>query len=74
MNCLMTAWHRHEAELRAWLRSRTGNPADADDLLQELFLKAMRQDADFCQIETDNAPGGGQRLNVWTNVFEELPG
>jgi len=25
------------------------------------------------QIETGNAPGGGQVLNVWTNVFEELP-
>ncbi len=25
------------------------------------------------QIETGNKPGGGQVLNVWTNVFEELP-
>lgn len=24
-------------------------------------------------IETGNKPGGGQVLNVWTNVFEELP-
>lgn len=50
MNCLMTAWHRHEGELRAWLRGRMGNPHDAEDLLQELFLKAMRQDKKFCEI------------------------
>jgi len=50
MNCLMSAWHRHEGELRAWLRSRMGNPQDAEDMLQELFLKAMRQDEKFCQI------------------------
>lgn len=50
MNCLMSAWHRHETELRAWLRGRMGNPQDAEDLLQELFLKALRQDKKFCQI------------------------
>jgi len=50
MNCLMTAWHTHEAELRAWLRGRLGNLNDAEDLLQDLFLKAMRQDKKFCEI------------------------
>jgi DNA-binding beta-propeller fold protein YncE len=25
------------------------------------------------KIETNGSPGGGQVLNVWTNVFEELP-
>lgn len=50
MNCLMTAWHRHEGELRAWLRGRMGYPQDAEDMLQELFLKAMRQDKQFCEI------------------------
>ena len=50
MNCLMSAWHRHEAELRAWLRGRMGNQHDAEDMLQELFLKALRQDKKFCEI------------------------
>jgi len=40
MNCLMTAWHAHEAELRGWLRHRLGSAVDAEDLLQEVFLKA----------------------------------
>lgn len=50
MNCLMSAWHRHEGELRTWLRGRMGNSHDAEDLLQDLFLKAMRQDKQFCEI------------------------
>ena len=50
MNCLMTAWHQHEAELRGWLRRRMGNAADAEDILQDVFLKAMRQGERFCAI------------------------
>ncbi len=50
MNCIMTAWHGHEAELRGWLRRRMGNGADAEDLLQEVFIKAMRQGERFCAI------------------------
>lgn len=50
MNCLMTAWHQHEAELCVWLRHRLGNAIDAEDLLQDMFLKAMRQRERFCAI------------------------
>jgi RNA polymerase sigma-70 factor (ECF subfamily) len=50
MNCLMTAWHEHEAELRGWLRHRLGNAVDAEDLLQDVFLKAVRQGEGFCAI------------------------
>ena len=50
MNCLMTAWHAHEAELRGWLRHRLGKAADAEDLLQDVFIKAMRQGERFCAI------------------------
>ncbi len=55
MNCLMNAWHQHEAELRAWLQRRLGNPHDAEDMLQDLFLKAMRQDRKFCELENARA-------------------
>jgi RNA polymerase sigma-70 factor (ECF subfamily) len=55
MNCLMTAWHRHEAELRGWLRRRLGNPVDAEDMLQDLFIKAMRQGEGFCAISNARA-------------------
>ena len=55
MNCLMTAWHQHEAELRGWLRRRLGNAVDAEDLLQDVFLKAMRQGERFCAITNARA-------------------
>ncbi len=50
MNSLMTAWEAHESELRNWLRGRLGNAHDAEDMLQDLFLKAMRQKRKFCEI------------------------
>ena len=50
MRCLMNAWDKNEAELRGWLRSRLGNAHDAEDMLQDLFIKAMRQDRKFCEI------------------------
>lgn len=55
MNCLTTAWTAHEPELRGWLRHRLGNPAEADDLLQDLFLKALRQGDRFCSIQNARA-------------------
>ena len=55
MNCLMMAWNEHEAELRGWLRHRMGNAVDAEDLLQDVFLKAMRQGERFCAITNARA-------------------
>ena len=54
-NCLTSAWRSHEAELRGWLRRRMGNPAEADDLLQDLFLKALRQGDRFCSVRNARA-------------------
>ncbi|MBU1223543.1 MAG: RNA polymerase sigma factor SigZ [Gammaproteobacteria bacterium] len=51
----MRAWDRHEAELRGWLRGRLGNAHDAEDMLQDLFLKALRQDRKFCEIANGRA-------------------
>ncbi len=55
MNCLTTAWTTHAPELRGWLRHRTGNTALADDLLQDLFLKALRQGERFCELHNARA-------------------
>lgn len=55
MNCLTTAWRAHEGELRSWLRRRLRNPAEVDDLLQELFLKALRQGERFCSLQNARA-------------------
>jgi RNA polymerase sigma-70 factor (ECF subfamily) len=53
--CLMTAWTNCEAELRGYLRHRVGRSEDADDLLQEVFIKGMRQGEQFCAIGNPRA-------------------
>jgi RNA polymerase sigma-70 factor, ECF subfamily len=40
---ILAAWSQHETELRRWLFSRTPVKADVDDLLQEVFIKTLRQ-------------------------------
>ena len=55
MNCLTTAWGAHEPELRGWFRKRLGNTAEAEDLVQDLFLKALRQGERFCSVQNARA-------------------
>jgi RNA polymerase sigma-70 factor (ECF subfamily) len=55
MKCLMQTWEQHEAELRGWLRKHLSNPDDVQDLMQELFLKALRQDTQFCGLDNARA-------------------
>ena len=40
---ILTAWSQHETELRRWLQSRTPVKSEVDDLLQEVFIKTLRQ-------------------------------
>lgn len=54
-NCLLTAWRAHELELRNYLRRHMASTCDADDLLQEVFLKALAQGAKFCAVENARA-------------------
>lgn len=53
--CLMKAWKMHEHELYCWLLRQTGNQADTDDLIQEIFLRAVRQQRKFCAIVNTRA-------------------
>ena len=55
MSCLTHAWTLHEAELRGWARHKLGNTTDAEDLLQDLFLKALRQGEQFCSVQNARA-------------------
>jgi DNA-directed RNA polymerase specialized sigma24 family protein len=48
--CLLDAWSAHEAELRGYLRHRLSDTQDADELLQDVFLKV-----DACQVRFDDA-------------------
>ena len=54
--CVDSAWRQHEAELRGWLLARTHGDEDrADDLLQTVFLKALRHGERFCAVEGSRA-------------------
>ena len=55
MNCLNQAWRLHEPELRGWATHRLGNKQDAEDLLQDLFIKALRQGERFCSVHNARA-------------------
>lgn len=55
MRCIKDAWEHHEAELRRFLHHRAGDHAVADDLLQEVFLRALRQKNGLCGIDNPRA-------------------
>ena len=55
MKCLIHAWHHHEGELRYWLLSKVEKPVDAEDLIQDVFEKAMLQGEQFCSIKNARA-------------------
>lgn len=55
MRCIAEAWADHEAELRRFLRHRAGGDAEAEDLLQEVFLRALRQSNGLCGIDNRRA-------------------
>ena len=54
-HCHNKAWRQHKAELRGFLAHRSGSACDADDLLQEVFLKALLQGRAFCDLENPRA-------------------
>lgn len=53
--CLDRAWHANEKELRAFLAHRLGERHAAEDVLQDVFVKAIRQGSDFCQLDNSRA-------------------
>ena len=53
--CILNAWNSHEQELRAFLLARIDNPHEADDVLQELFLKLVRKNHAFCEVDNPRA-------------------
>lgn len=82
-SCIIRAWRAHENELRGYLVRRIGNTHIAEDLLQETFIKAMRQGEGFCNLDNArawlfqvarNALVDAQRLHRETvEVSEDIP-
>ena len=54
-SCVIKAWRAYEGELRGYLVHRMSNSHLAEDMLQEVFIKAMRQGADFCSLDNARA-------------------
>lgn len=55
MNCIIAAWHNHEAELRGFLTRHLRDARLAEDLLQDTFVKALGQGIGFCTLENPRA-------------------
>ncbi len=53
--CVLAAWHAHEAELRHWLLHRLRDEALAEDILQDVFVKALREGGHFCRLDSPRA-------------------
>ncbi|WP_313089356.1 sigma-70 family RNA polymerase sigma factor [Pseudomonas sp.] len=55
VNCVLEAWRSQERALAGYLIRRSGDPSQVDDLLQEVFIKALREGSAFCQINNPRA-------------------
>jgi len=54
-SCVITSWRAHENELRNYLQHRVSDRHLAEDLLQDVFVKAMRQGSGFCDLDNQRA-------------------
>lgn len=55
MKCITDAWDQHERELRGFLYNRVKDPDLAEDLLQDVFLKALAENSNFCTLDNTRA-------------------
>jgi RNA polymerase sigma-70 factor (ECF subfamily) len=54
-SCVSAAWQAHEGELLGYLRHRLADADTAGDVLQDVFVKAMRHGQDFCTLDNPRA-------------------
>jgi len=55
MKCITTAWDLHEPELRNYLYRQIGDPVMAEDILQDVFVKALAKLDVFCKLDNSRA-------------------
>lgn len=53
--CVAAAWDRHHAELQGYLSHRLSDSDIAEDVLHDVFVKAMRQGQGFCALDNPRA-------------------
>jgi RNA polymerase sigma-70 factor (ECF subfamily) len=54
-SCVINSWRAHENELRNYLQHRVADTHLAEDLLQDVFVKAMCQGSGFCDLDNQRA-------------------
>ena len=54
-SCVINSWRAHEGELRNYLVHRLDDRHLAEDLLQDVFVKAMQQGSRFCELDNSRA-------------------
>ncbi len=55
MPCVSRAWLEHENEIRLFLKRQVGDGVLAEDLLQDVFVKALAEGSRFCQLDNARA-------------------
>jgi len=55
MNCIIDAWEKYEHEIKGYLITRLKSSEQAEELLQNSFLKAIQLGAKFCELENPRA-------------------
>ena len=53
-SCLEKAWKRYAGELKGYFLNRL-NHGDVEELLQDVFIKALKQSEGFCEIANPRA-------------------
>jgi RNA polymerase sigma-70 factor (ECF subfamily) len=51
----MQAWQQYEVSLKAWLMKQSQNSALTEDILQETFIKALKQPKKICSLDNPKA-------------------
>ncbi|MDB1122484.1 sigma-70 family RNA polymerase sigma factor [Vibrio algarum] len=53
--CAIRAWQKYEQPLLQWLFKQTGDKQLVQDILQDVFVKVMNQQATFCDVRNTKA-------------------
>lgn len=65
MKCLMKAWNESESLLYHWLLKQTQSQHETEDIMQEVFLKAMSNSKRFCSLND----GKSWLFKITKNLF-----
>lgn len=53
--CVLRAWEANQREIKAYLTHQVRDASQAEDLLQDVFIKAMQYGDAFCRLDNERA-------------------